>query len=190
MILRAIYFRNWTGQVLSTYIFWLFQSGTGEFDLCPAFLSMELLNWWFHNFPQMIKIFDKTTFPNSIFKFCRCFLLLFINFICEMKNINDFAYLRLIVRKHSLEKQPPQNLFYCLFLWRCWKCPEYIAISQNTWKIVPGEIIFCNFAGFLLWIHMQILNIFAGFRWIFIQTAQVGHFLNKYTRTYFIVTFK
>lgn len=134
MILRAIYFRNWTGQVLSTYIFWLFQSGTGEFDLCPAFLSMELLNWWFHNFPQMIKIFDKTTFPNSIFKFCKCFLLLFINFICEMKNINDFAYLRLIVRKHSLEKQPPQNLFYCLFLWRCWKCPEYIAISQNTWK--------------------------------------------------------
>ena len=37
-------------------------------DLCPVFLSMELLKW-FHNFFFTVKIDDKITLPESRFKF-------------------------------------------------------------------------------------------------------------------------
>ena len=50
----------------------IFSTGTGYQenwdDFCSASLSMELPKW-FHNFPLLVEIVDKTTLPNSIFKF-------------------------------------------------------------------------------------------------------------------------
>ena len=72
-------------------------------DFCPASLSMELLKW-FHKFPLLVKIVDKTTLPSSTLSLLQV-LVLFINFICEIKNMNVFDNLRLSVRKHQREKQ-------------------------------------------------------------------------------------
>ena len=40
------------------------------------------LHKWFHNFPLLEEIVDKTTLPKPILKFNSSFLVLFINFIC------------------------------------------------------------------------------------------------------------
>ena len=56
----------------------------------PAgFLCMELYKW-LNNFSRLLKIADKTT--NLIFKFDSSYLVLFINFSCEITSTNVFQH--------------------------------------------------------------------------------------------------
>ena len=79
-------------------------SKIGLNDLILAFFSNELLTW-LHNFTLLVDIVDKTTLPESKFKFNSSFSVLLINFIYEIKNMNVFEYLRRNVRKHLWKKQ-------------------------------------------------------------------------------------
>ena len=56
------------------------------------FLRMESQKWY-HNYSQLVNIFEKTTLPFRISEFNSSFLVLVFNFICEINNINIFEHL-------------------------------------------------------------------------------------------------
>ena len=59
---------------------------------------------WFYNFFLLTEIFDKTTLPNSIFKFNPFFLVLLKNLICKIESTNAFENLRLKYSKLFVRK--------------------------------------------------------------------------------------
>ena len=80
----------------------------------PRHFEHRLLHL-FHNFLPLTEIVAKTALPNSILKLNSSFLLLFNNFMCEIKSTNTFKHLWLNVLNHLWEKQPSKTCFATCF---------------------------------------------------------------------------
>ena len=115
---------------------------TGWNNICIAFWSMELEVIPY--FPLPVETVDKTTLPNSIFKFSSLFSVHFTNSICKtwmFSNIYDETI------KSIYEKAATKNLSCNMFFLSSLKCPDFNVASQPRFL-----------KALLQWIHVQILS--------------------------------
>ena len=111
---------------------------TGWNNICIAFWSMELEVIPY--FPLPVETVDKTTLPNSIFKFNSLFSVHFTNSICKtwmFSNIYDETI------KSIYEKAATKNLSCNMFFLSSLKCPDFnVASHQDSWRLYCSEFMY------------------------------------------------
>ena len=94
-----------------------------------------------HNFLPLTEIVDKTALPNSILKLNSSFLLLFNNFMCEIKSTNTFKHLWLNVLNYLWEKQPSKTCFATCFVRVGNILIILLSRRQDPWKALLEELL-------------------------------------------------